>query len=179
MGDRPTVCVSPQLLFGLAAPPLSPSVSGGGPQPRFQYPVEGKYACIWCLSRAKHYILYHFVRCLALPIKLLVLSVLGGRRPVYYVNSALFSTRTADSSQYLVISFCLAAPHRRSLLSPRNFGQAGFHLTLPRKASQVNAAIRCKPVNRGGKCGKRAVNGSWLIHGVTGFQRPASSALQR
>jgi len=166
MGDRPTVYLSPQLLFWFwRTPPQRRQGFWGRAQPHLQYPVEGKYACIWCLSRAKHYILYHFVRCLALPFKLLVFSVLGVRRPVYYVNSALFSTRTAGSSSYLVISFCLAAPHRRSLLSPRNFGQAGFHLTLPRKATQVNAAIRCKPVNRGGKCGKRAVNGSWLIHG--------------
>src|SRR5262249_52032337 len=116
MGDRPTVYLSPQLLFWFGGRHLSAvKVSGGGPNHIFNTQWRENTPCIWCLSRAKHYILYHFVRCLALPFKLLVFSVLGVRRPVYYVNSALFSTRTAGSSSYLVISFCLAAPHRRSL----------------------------------------------------------------
>src|SRR5947209_7348186 len=54
--------------------------------------VEGKYACIWCMSRPKHYILYYFLRRLSYCRKWLVFRVLRANHPVYFLNSSRFCT---------------------------------------------------------------------------------------
>lgn len=43
--------------------------------------VKGKYACILCMSRPKHHILYHFLRCYGLSVKLLVFQAVTVNKP--------------------------------------------------------------------------------------------------